>query len=81
MNDSSENYGRRISDLQYEHITEIAQLKIIQSQHSKELRILSESLSTLSDQFKQVKWTVFGAVTFYILQAVGLVDFIKSVFL
>ena len=76
MTDSSETYNRRYTDLQHEHISDIAQLKIVQVQHTEELRVLSSTMRTLSDQFKQVKWTVFGGVGFYVLQTIGFVDFI-----
>lgn len=62
----------------YDHTSDIAQLKAVQLQHSKELNALSVSLSTLSEQFKQVKWTVFGAAAFYVLQTIGLVDVIRG---
>lgn len=74
---SSESFTRRVTDLQHEHITDIAQLKIIQAQHESRLKILSDNIHGLSEQFKQVKWTVFGAVSFYVLQSFGLIEFLK----
>lgn len=74
-----EDYHRRYSDLQHEHISDLTQLKLIQHQHAEELKGLSLAMGNLSDQFKQVKWTVFGGVGFYILQTVGFIEFIRSV--
>ena len=76
---SEPNFSRRFSDLQHEHISDLTQLKVIQKQHAEELKGLSLTLGNLSDQFKQVKWTVFGGVGFYVLQTVGFIEFIKGI--
>ena len=67
-------------DLVHTHIREISSLQTIQERQGREIVAMSKAVNTLSDQFKQVKYAVFGAVAFYVLQSFGLLEVLKGLF-
>jgi hypothetical protein len=76
-------YRRRSTDYHHEmvhdHIGRITHLETIQIIHAKSITTLTKGIEEMADNFKQIKYGVLGAVALYVLDQIGLIEFIKGV--
>ena len=65
---------------QLDQVKEIAELKTVQRMHTESIRKLSEAIDSLSKSFTEIKWAVYGALGLYVVDKVGIAEFLKGVF-
>lgn len=57
-----------------DHTQRITHLETIQEIHARSI----QCLTTMSKEFSHMKWALYGALGLYLLQSIGLTEFIKK---
>ena len=70
----------RDSDMIHNHIARLTHLETIQKIHANSILSLDESMKALTDQFKQVKWGIYGGLFFFVGHQIGFDKLIEKLF-
>ena len=65
------------ADMVIDHTEKLSNLETMTALHGRALETLSSSVETMTTQFTQVKWALYGAVGLYVVDKLGIIGAIE----
>lgn len=65
------------NEMVHDHIERITHLESIQKIHGSTIATLSTSLLQMTNDFKQLKYGIFGAIILFVVQEMGIIGALK----